>query len=208
MPKKKDKDKLENIHFGKDKNDSDDDEGGDNVIETMNNHIYFYSEVSNKSAFEFTKALHKICNKLKELKNQFDVEPIIHVHINSYGGCLFSGFCIVDAIRKAQNEGFKIYTYCEGKVASAGTIISIVGNKRFISKNAVMLIHQLSSVFWGKFHEIEDDWENCKMLMKKLKDIYKENTKFKKRELDNLLKRDLWLESQKCLRHGLVDEII
>ena len=107
-----------------------------------------------------------------------------------------------------QKEGIEIHTYCEGKVASAGTLISVCGDKRYIAKNAVMLIHQLSSVFWGKFHEIEDDWENVNMLMKKLKTIYKENCNFKKKELDNLLKRDLWLESDECINLGLADEII
>ena len=205
MPKKKNN--LENIKFGSNKsNDEDDDD--DNLIEVMNNHIYFYSDVSNKSAFEFNKAMEKIKIENLSLKTKYDVNPVIHVHINSYGGCLYSGFCIVDIIRKAQNEGFEVYTYCEGKVASAGTLISVVGNRRFISKNAVMLIHQLSSAFWGKFEEFQDEYDNCSMLMKKLKNIYKENTKFKKRDLDKLLKRDLWLEADKCKQHGLVDEII
>lgn len=202
-----DEDILEkNMKFGVSNDDDDDD--NDNLVEIINNHIYFYSDVNNKSAFELTKAFEKVKLQLMTLKSKFGMEPIIHLHINTYGGCLFSGFCIVDAIRKLQQEDIEVYTYCEGKVASAGTLISVVGNKRFISKNSLMLIHQLSSMFWGKFHEIEDDWENCNMLMKKLKAIYKENTKFKKKDLDKLLKRDLWLESKKCLEFGLIDEII
>lgn len=207
MPQKnkKEKEKFEDFIFGKTNDDDDDD---DCIIESKNNHIYFYSDVNNKSAFEFKKILQKIKLELQGLNAKFDMKPPIHLHINSNGGCLFSGFCIIDAIRKAQNEGFEIYTYCEGKVASAGTLISVHGDKRFIDKNAVMLIHQLSSVFWGKFHEIEDDYENCKMLMKKLKDVYRENCNFKKRDLDKLLKRDLWLESQDCKKYGLIDEIL
>ena len=38
-----------------------------------------------------------------------------------------------------------IYTVIEGYTASAGTLISVYGRKRFIRKNTYMLIHQLSS---------------------------------------------------------------
>ena len=210
MPAKKKKSKdtdKKNYTFGGHKNDDSDDEGGD-LIEIMNNHIYFYSDVNNKSAFELTKAFEKVKLEIQGLKAKYGVEPIIHLHIKSDGGCIFSAFCIIDVMRKIQNEGFEIYTYCEGSVASAGTMISIHGNRRFMSRNALMLIHQLSSMFWGKFAELEDDWENCNMLMKKIKKMYKDNCKFKKRELDNILKHDLWFEADKCLALSLIDEII
>ena len=206
--KRKAEESAENIRFGKrPKNDDSDDDSND-IVDVINNHIYFYSDVSNKSAFELNKAFHKVKLELLNLKSKYSMKPIIHLHINSYGGCLFSGFCIVDSIRNLQKEGIEVYTYCEGKVASAGTIISVIGDKRYISQNAVMLIHQLSTMFWGKYNDLEDEWENSNMLMKKLKSIYKDNSNFKKRDLDKLLKRDLWLEADKCLEYGLVDEII
>lgn len=206
--KKNDDEDFNKILFGgSEKTDSDGEDSHD-IIERINNHIYFYSDVNNKSAIEFKKTVTKLKLELTTLYNKFEIQPIIHLHINSYGGCLYSAFCIIDTIREIQKEGFDVYTYCEGKVASAGTLISVSGTKRFISENAVMLIHQLSSVFWGKFTEIEDDWENCNMLMNKMKKIYKDNTKFKKKELDNLLKHDLWLEAKECLEKGIVDEII
>ena len=102
----------------------------------------------------------------------------------------------------------EIYTYCEGKVASAGTLISIHGDKRFIGKNSVMLIHQISSGFFGKMNEIEDEMENLQLLMSKIIDMYKKNTKMKKRELDQLLVRDIWFDAKTCLVKGLVDEIL
>ena len=35
-----------------------------------------------------------------------------------------------------------IYTYVEGVVASAATIISIAGKKRFMTPNSMLMIHQ------------------------------------------------------------------
>jgi ATP-dependent protease ClpP protease subunit len=55
---------------------------------------------------------------------------------------------------------------------------------------------------------MEDDMENSKMLMDKIKNIYKEHTKIPKKELDNILKHDIWWEAEKCLEYGLIDELI
>jgi ATP-dependent protease ClpP protease subunit len=71
-----------------------------------------------------------------------------------------------------------------------------------------MLVHQLSGLMWGKFQEMKDDMENSEMLMKKIKDIYREHTKIPKEEMDNILKHDIWWEAEKCLEYGLVDELI
>lgn len=60
----------------------------------------------------------------------------------------------------------------------------------------------------GKFQEMKDDMENSEMLMKKIKDIYKQHTKIPEHEMDNILKHDIWWEAEKCLEYGLVDELI
>jgi ATP-dependent Clp protease protease subunit len=70
------------------------------------------------------------------------------------------------------------------------------------------LIHQLSSGFWGKFSEIEDEMKNLKKLTKMIKEVYLENTKITKKQLDKMLKHDLWLNAEEALEYGLVDEII
>jgi len=56
--------------------------------------------------------------------------------------------------------------------------------------------------------EIEDEVENLKDFMDRIKLIYTENTKIPKKELTELLKHDLWLNSSKCLKYSLVDEVL
>jgi ATP-dependent protease ClpP protease subunit len=55
--------------------------------------------------------------------------------------------------------------------------------------------------------EIEDEYKNLEDMMEKIKEIYMENAKIPKKELTELLKHDLWLDSKKCIKYGLVDEI-
>ena len=66
----------------------------------------------------------------------------------------------------------------------------------------------MSSGFWGKFTAIEDEVKNLKKLMEMIKDVYLNHTKIEKKQLDKLLKRDLWLNAQEALEYGLVDEIL
>lgn len=184
--------------------DEDDDTSGKN-IKRKNNHIYFYSEVTRETIFELIMYIKEAEeeNLITALKLHLDTIPIF-LHINSKGGSVFDAFNAIDVIQSCR---MPIHTIVEGATASAGTLMSVVGEKRYMTKNAFMLIHQLSSVCWGKMSEIEDEFENLQELTEKIKEIYSENTKIPKKELSKLLQHDLWLNSSKSLKYGLVDEL-
>lgn len=187
-----------------DDDDADDDTSGKN-IKRKNNHIYFYSEVTRETIFELIMYIKEAEeeNLITSLKLHLDTIPIF-LHINSKGGSVFDAFNAIDVIQSCR---MPIHTIVEGATASAGTLMSVVGEKRYMTKNAFMLIHQLSSVCWGKMSEIEDEFENLQELTEKIKEIYSENTKIPKKELSKLLQHDLWLNSSKSLKYGLVDEL-
>lgn len=184
--------------------DADDDTSGKN-IKRKNNHIYFYSEVTRETIFELIMYIKEAEeeNLITSLKLHLDTIPIF-LHINSKGGSVFDAFNAIDVIQSCR---MPIHTIVEGATASAGTLMSVVGEKRYMTKNAFMLIHQLSSVCWGKMSEIEDEFLNLQELTEKIKEIYSENTKIPKKELSKLLQHDLWLNSSKSLKYGLVDEL-
>lgn len=176
-------------------------------IKVLNNKILFYTDIDESTVLELNKILFELDVKLQSIKCAFgdDYEPVIKLHINTYGGGIFAAFSTVDTILKLKT---KVHTYIDGSVASAGTLISAVGAKRFMGKHAHLLIHQLSSEMYGKFSEMEDEIFNCTNLMKLLKDFYKKNTKLPMKKLDELLKRDIWLNAEECLEYGIVDEIV
>ena len=127
-------------------------------------------------------------------------ETPIYLHINSYGGSVFDALSIIDTI---QNCNVPVYSIIEGCAASAATLISVVCNKRYITKNSYMLIHELRSGIWGKYSEIEEEYENLTSLMDTLFSIYQENTNIKNQKtLKNLLKKDSWWNSEICLKKG------
>jgi len=174
-------------------------------VKIEENHIFFYTEVNRESIKELNDALMETELYCIQQKRRLNLKKLpIYLHINSFGGCIFSAFNAIDHIQACT---IPIYTIIEGSTASAGTLISVFGKKRYIRPNAHMLIHQLSSACWGKMSEIEDEYKNLKGLMVRIKSIYKNNTTIPKDKLRKLLKHDLWLNSDESIEYGLVDEL-
>lgn len=178
----------------------------DGHINSIDNHIYFYSEVSKKTMFELNKELRNVSQKMLNVAKKYDIDPPpIKLHINSYGGSIFAAMSAVDTIVTSQ---VPVHSIIEGAAASAATLISVVCKKRYIKPHSHMLIHQLSTVFWGKMNEFDDEMKNLNILMNLIKKIYKEHTNVPVTDLDDILKHDLWWDADKCLDNKLVDEIL
>ena len=181
---------------------------GDKVM-VRDNHIYYYGGVSTGNCLKLNLAIQDVSRKLSLARIDLGVDNLkIYLHINSFGGSVFAALSSIDTII---NCDYPIVSIIEGAAASAATLMSVVCHERVIRPNAYMLIHQMSSGFWGKMEEIKDEFMNLKKLTKKLKKIYKEYTKLNNKtsdvKLNDILKRDLWWDSQECMKYGLVDRV-
>tara|TARA_R100000008_G_scaffold82284_1_gene66409 strand:+ start:10148 stop:10768 length:621 start_codon:yes stop_codon:yes gene_type:complete len=176
-------------------------------IDVEENHIYFYAAVTDKEAFELVRIIRRLDIEMSYLAARIGLRknPPIHLHIQSPGGDVFSGLNICDAIDRCKTD---VYTYVEGSAASAATLISSRGKKRYISKRSFMLIHQPQILWAGKHDEFIDEIENQKVIFDTIKKIYLETSKIDEESLEELLKHELWLPSERCLELGLVDAII
>ena len=77
-----------------------------------------------------------------------------------------------------------------------------------MTKNSLMLIHQLSGSDSGKYDELQDQMSNMKVLMDMIENIYLNHTSIQLNELEILLKKDIWLNAKTCLNFGLVCKIL
>ena len=173
----------------------------------VGNKIYLYEDISRDSILMVSKQIDEVTRQLKLLQLFYNLKdaPVIELHISTDGGEISPAMSLVDKIKT--NE-LPIHTYVEGLVASAGSLISVMGKRRFITKNSHILVHQLSGGMVGNFEAIKDEKENLDLFMEMLKRVYLENTKFKSKQLSELLKHDLILTSAQALEFGVVDEII
>ena len=183
--------------------------GSGDKVTVRDNHIYYYGGVSTSNCLKLNLAIQDVSRKLSLARIDLGVDNLkIYLHINSFGGSVFAALSSIDTII---NCDYPIVSIIEGAAASAATLMSVVCHERVIRPNAYMLIHQMSSGFWGKMEEIKDEFMNLKKLTKKLKKIYKEHTKLNNKDskvkLNDILKRDLWWDSSECLDNGLVDRV-
>lgn len=178
------------------------------VEKSDSNRIYFYVDVDDSTCLALNKALQEKSDELRSiaLKNGFG-KPTIYLHISSFGGGIFAGISSMDTILRLKKD-VDIVTIVEGGVASAGTFLSVVGTKRWMTKNSYMLIHQLASQTWGKYAELKDDMENIENLMNFIKKTYDKYTEVPPKEIDQILDHDLWWDAEKCLEMKLIDKII
>ena len=175
-------------------------------IAVHENKIYYYAGVNRESASELNKKIGELESKSLTLSNSLGIlAPPIKLLINSGGGSITAGISSMDTILRTT---VPVYTYVDGFAASAATFLSVVGEKRYMSRNSYMLVHQLSSNFWGKYSEFEDEKQNLDLMMKTIKDVYKKYTKLPMKKLDEILKHDLMWDANTCLKYGLVDEIV
>lgn len=179
-----------------------------NNVHSINNHVYFHSQVNKKSIEMLIDEINKINNRLEILERNKLIDSIIpnpiYLHITSYGGSLLHCFKAVDVIKRSK---VPIHTVIEGYAASSGSLMAVSGKKRYMGAYASQLIHQMSSMCHGKYNEIEDDYKNCKMWMDHIVQIYVDNSKMNRQQVIEQLKHDSWWNSDKCLDNGLVDEL-
>lgn len=168
------------------------------ILSQNNNKLYFYGPLTDESCFKLYLTLD---NMITDNSNED-----INFYIQTSGGSVLPTFPIVDLIK---NSPTPINTYVNGYCASAGTLLSVVGRKRYITKNSLLLIHSLHmDSGGGNFNNIKDQYDNANMIMDNIKNIYLNNTNFSKIELDYYLNHDLWINSEDCLKYNIVDEII
>jgi ATP-dependent protease ClpP protease subunit len=172
----------------------------------VDNNIYFNDDITMETINKLNKQMRALQTKLLAMASNLKIEPPpIRLHITSDGGSVFAAFRCINCMKSLTVD---VHTIVDGYAASAATMISVCGDKRYINKYSNMLIHELrSATSWNKMSELEDEVENMKKVMDQIKDIYVEHTNLSRSELSKLLKRDMDWDVNKCLQAGLVDAI-
>lgn len=180
--------------------------GSSATVYSQQNHVYFNDDITNETAFALNKELRQVEAKMKVLALAQGLSPgPIYLHLTTDGGSIHAAFTIVDCI---QSLSVPVYSVVDGFVASAGTLVSLAAEKRFIRPNAYMLIHELRSGVWGKMSTIEEEVENLKKIMDHLMKYYMDRTKLTKKQLEKLLSKDVIWNADECIAKSVADEIL
>lgn len=179
----------------------DDDDDSLDCTKTIGNEIHFYGEITPENTLEFVEAFKKL--EVQLLKHKADLigyEPQIRIHIMSEGGDVYSGFALKNIIEKSR---VKVITIAQGACCSAATFMFLGGSERRMGQNAYLLIHQISTEFWGNFHDLRNEMKTSEKFMKMLKKMYLSKTEIPEKKFKRLMKKDIYLSPSKCIKYGI-----
>jgi ATP-dependent protease ClpP protease subunit len=174
------------------------------------NHLYFYGDITIDSVLSWNKQLDDVSRNMKVVQTMYDLvnPPPIHIYIQSGGGEVFASLSVLGKIESLKKTGNEIHTIVEGFCASGATLISVGGSKRFIRNHSCMMVHQISSNFWGTYQQFQDEQKNVDLMMNLITEVYDKYTKFNSKDLNDILNHDLYLSTDKCMEKGLVDQVL
>tara|TARA_R110002012_G_scaffold295752_1_gene492492 strand:+ start:1787 stop:2425 length:639 start_codon:yes stop_codon:yes gene_type:complete len=137
-------------------------------------------------------------------------QSVIPVIIDSYGGQVYS---LMSMIASIKNSELPVATIVEGKAMSCGVILFSCGTEgyRYITEDATLMIHDVSSASWGKNSEIQASAEEVKRLNEKIYKILSANSnkseKWFNKQLNEKGRADWFIESKEAIDLGLADKV-
>lgn len=137
-------------------------------------------------------------------------QKVIPIIIDSYGGQVYSLMAMIAAIRAAE---LPVATIVEGKAMSCGAILFSFGEEgmRFMDPDATVMIHDVSSMGWGKVEELkasakEADRLNDKIYTMMARNCGKKDDYFMK-IVDKKKQADWFLDSAEAKKHNLANHL-
>lgn len=133
-----------------------------------------------------------------------DRKPI-KIFINSDGGRVDTVLHIIDMIHLSKTP---VYTIGMGRVYSAGGLLLMAGDKRYIFSNTSCLIHDGSSGVIDSIGKMLDNLEFTKKLEERMKKYILSSTRITDEMYDRNYRRDWFLFSDEMIDLGIADEIV
>lgn len=146
--------------------------------------------------------------RLKMEKAHATGQPIIPIIIDSYGGSVYGCLDMISILKKSS---LPVYTIVNGKAMSAGAILFGMGQRRFMSENATLMLHDAATMTGGKIEEIKADAKECDRLNKLIFNLLAQNLGQKDDYFYNLIHEkghaDWYLTSKDAKKHKLCTDI-
>lgn len=129
----------------------------------------------------------------------------INVHINSYGGDTFQGLAIYNLLKK---HNAKVNIFVDGIAASSASIIAMAGDKVYMPRTSLMMIHNCWTYAIGNAEELRKVAEDMDKIAEAYKSAYMSKVNISKDKLDELLTKETYLTADECIQMGFADEIL
>jgi len=143
-------------------------------------------------------------------KAQNTGQPVVPVIIDSYGGQVYS---LMSMIADIQHSKITVATIVQGKAMSCGAILFSFGTEgyRYMDPDATVMIHDVSSMEWGKIEEIKASAGEAERLNQKVYRMMAENCGHHEEYFLDIVHEkghaDWFLEADQAKKHNLTNHL-
>ncbi|MAG25528.1 hypothetical protein CMI47_08100 [Candidatus Pacearchaeota archaeon] len=137
-------------------------------------------------------------------------QPIIPIIIDSYGGQVYSLMSMISDIKHSKVQ---VATIAQGKAMSCGAVLFSFGSEghRYVDPDATLMIHDVSSMGWGKVEEIKADAEEVERLNQKIYRMMATNCGHREEYFLDIVHEkghaDWFLDAEECRRHNMANHL-
>lgn len=135
-------------------------------------------------------------------------QPLIPIVIDSYGGSVYGCLDMIEHVNKAS---LPVHTIITGKAMSAGAILFGMGEERYMSQHATLMLHDASMMTGGKTEEVKADAKELERLNKLIFQLLAKRCGQKEEYFEKLLHEkghaDLFLTAKEAKKHKICTHI-
>lgn len=162
--------------------------------------IYLEGDIETGTFADFHRKIDILLNHRKNCD-----EPI-NLIINSDGGEVYEGLAIIDWIR---GMSVPVNTIVSGRACSMAAVILAAGTgTRSATKNAFIMVHELSSGNVGKLTDLVSIGQHLKQMDEILYTMLSDFTGKPKSYWTKIARNDFYMNATTALEHNLIDQII
>lgn len=170
--------------------------------------ICFVGEVNEENSAQIIASL--VANHKIKKEEEVDSEEL-EFFINTEGGGAYEMFGIYDVMNYVKKD-LDIKTIGLGKIMSAGVLLLAGGTrgKRFVGKNARIMIHNVISGQAGSINTIQNEFEEVKQIQEAYIENLSDCSNLSVKEIKKLLSKNqnIYLSAKQAIDYGFADHIL
>jgi ATP-dependent Clp protease protease subunit len=178
------------------------------LYDEENRSFYLFSEIDNTSISAIYAQMMKVIMEDDLMDEQIKgyERPPIKLFVNSHGGTLCDMWALIDIMLNSKTP---IHTYCTGYAESAGLKIFLAGSKRYVTKHATLMYHQLSSWPQGKYQDLHENQKELEWQQNAIEEYICSRTRIKHAKLKEVRERrqDWNIHAHEAIKLGIADAI-
>lgn len=171
------------------------------LLNSMNSTFHLYGEIQIQTAWHTMRGLERFA--------RMDGVSEVELLITSPGGSLVDGLAIFDYISQLRRKSaLKVTTVGLGLAASMAAILLQAGDRRVMTREAWMMIHESTFVAEGSMGAVQDTVSWAEKLHERIIDIFVSRSRVTREEfVAKWQRKSWWLSADEALSLGFVDEV-